>query len=88
MLLRAAGRSASRSSVLERVELALELHDLALATRELGPQPLDLPAQRARLGPEDLAGLLGGRPPAPAPALVGQRQLDHDAAADLELGGG
>ena len=57
--------------------------DLPLAARELRAQPLDLAAQRAELGAQRLVDRSAAGAPAPAAALVGQRQVDDQAAADL-----
>ena len=74
------------------LELLARGHQLALAPGELGPQAVDLGAQRAGLEPQLLRDRrlllrLGDGVPAAAPALaVGQRQLDDDVAAELQLG--
>ena len=73
-------------------ELLADVHQLALAPGELRPQAVDLGAQRAGLEPQllrDRRLLLRLRDGVAAPAAalaVGQRQLDDDVAAELELG--
>src|SRR5215207_4154310 len=68
--------------------LGAQLHVLPLASGQLGAQPLDLAAQGVDLGAQRLVARIHGRAPAPAPAAVGQRQVDDDAAAHLELRAG
>ena len=70
------------------VELLAQGEDLALAAGELGPQTLDLRAQRADLAAQHVVGrVLRRAPPAP-PLAVRQRQVDQQVAADLERGAG
>ena len=70
------------------VQSLLRVDQLALAPGQLGPQAVDLGAQRAGLEPQLLGDRrlllrLGDRvAAAAAPAPVGQRELDDDGGAD------
>src|SRR5918995_1795715 len=67
-------------------ELLARGHQLALAARQLRPEAVDLRAQRPGLEPQLLRDrLLRREAPPAAPPPVGQRQLHHDVAPQLEL---